>query len=62
MTKLSDRKEKILNALVDDYIKSAEPVSSGDIQSKYMPEVSSATIRSELNALEALGYIDKPHT
>ncbi len=62
MTKLSDRKQKILNALVDDYIKSAEPVSSGDIQSKYMPEVSSATIRSELNALEALGYIDKPHT
>lgn len=59
---LSERKEKILTALVDDYIKSAVPVSSGDIQSKYLPEVSSATIRSELNALEALGYIDKPHT
>lgn len=59
---LSERKEKILTALVDDYIKSAAPVSSADIQAKYLPEVSSATIRSELNALEALGYIDKPHT
>lgn len=59
---LSERKKKILHALVDVYIATGQPVSSADIQSKYMPEVSSATIRAELSALEALGYIDQPHT
>ncbi|NLZ25173.1 MAG: heat-inducible transcription repressor HrcA [Clostridiales bacterium] len=58
---LSERKNRIIKYLVEDYISSARPVSSGDIQSKYMPEISSATIRSELNALEALGYIHQPH-
>lgn len=59
---LSERKQRILNALVDDYILNAEPVSSKNIQSKYMPDVSSATIRSELAALETLGFIEQPHT
>ena len=59
---LSERKKKILHALVDLYISTGQPVSSADIQSKYLPEVSSATIRAELSALEALGYIEQPHT
>ncbi len=59
---LSDRKKKILHALVDLYISTGQPVSSADIQSKYLPEVSSATIRAELSALEALGFIEQPHT
>ncbi len=59
---LSERKKKILHALVDLYISTGQPVSSSDIQSKYLPEVSSATVRSELSALEALGYIEQPHT
>lgn len=59
---LSERKKRILHALVDLYITTGQPVSSSDIQSKYLPEVSSATVRSELSALEALGYIDQPHT
>lgn len=59
---LSERKKKILRALVDLYISTGQPVSSSDIQSKYLPEVSSATVRSELSALEALGYIEQPHT
>ena len=59
---LTERKKKILHALVDLYITTGQPVSSSDIQSKYLPEVSSATVRSELSALEALGYIDQPHT
>lgn len=59
---LSERKRKILHAVVDLYITTGEPVSSSDIQSKYLPEVSSATIRAELSALEALGYLDQPHT
>ncbi len=59
---LSERKKRILHALVDLYISTGQPVSSSDIQSKYLPEVSSATVRSELSALEALGYIAQPHT
>ena len=59
---LSERKKKILHALVDLYIATGQPVSSSDIQKGYMPEVSSATIRAELSALEALGYVDQPHT
>ncbi|HAT84293.1 MAG TPA: heat-inducible transcription repressor HrcA [Clostridiales bacterium] len=59
---LTERKKRILHALVDLYISTGQPVSSSDIQSKYLPEVSSATVRSELSALEALGYIGQPHT
>ncbi|MEG2687821.1 MAG: heat-inducible transcriptional repressor HrcA [Clostridia bacterium] len=59
---LSERKKKILHALTDMYITSGQPVSSADIQTKYLPEVSSATVRAELSALEALGYIEQPHT
>jgi len=59
---LSERKKLIIHALVDLYIKTGQPVSSSDIQNIYLPDVSSATIRSELSALEALGYIEQPHT
>ena len=48
---LSERKKRILHALVDLYITTGQPVSSSDIQSQYLPEVSSATVRSELSAL-----------
>lgn len=59
--KLSERKKRVLHALVDSYISDAEPISSSAIKSKYMPEVSSATIRSELATLEELGYLVQPH-
>ncbi|MDR3217143.1 MAG: heat-inducible transcriptional repressor HrcA [Clostridiaceae bacterium] len=59
---LSDRKKKILKALVDSYIDTAEPVSSGEIRERYMPDVSGATIRNELSALEEMGFITQPHT
>lgn len=59
---LTERKKIILHGLVDLYISTGQPVSSSDIQTKYLPNVSSATIRSELNALEAMGYIEQPHT
>ena len=58
---LSSRKRKILGLLVERYIKTAEPVSSGEIKSLYGEEISSATIRSELAALEELGYLVQPH-
>ena len=59
--KLTERKKKVLQALVDGYITSVEPISSGDIQAKYLPNVSTATIRSELSHLEEMGYLIKPH-
>ncbi len=60
--KLSDRKRKILRHVVDDYIATAQPVSSKSITEKYMPEVSSATVRSELAGLEEMGLLTQLHT
>jgi len=60
--KLSDRKRKILQLVVDDYITTAQPVSSKSITEKYMKDVSSATVRSELAQLEELGYLSQLHT
>ncbi|MEG1536293.1 MAG: heat-inducible transcriptional repressor HrcA [Clostridia bacterium] len=59
--KLSERKQKILQALVDSYITSVEPISSSVIQSKYLSDVSPATVRSELSMLEEMGYLTQPH-
>ena len=61
MDKLTDRKKRLLEAVVDSYITSAEPISSAAIQQGYMPDVSTATIRSELAGLEEMGYLVKPH-
>lgn len=60
--KMSERKQKILKAVVDEYISHASPVSSGEIKSKYFGGISSATIRNELSALEEMGYLIQPHT
>lgn len=59
---LSARKEKILQAVVDNYIATAVPVSSKELNESHMPELSSATIRNELAALEEMGYLVQPHT
>ena len=58
---LSERKQKILQAVVDEYITTAEPVSSGEIKEKYLADISSATIRNELASLEEMGYLVQPH-
>ena len=60
--KLSERKKKILQLVVDDYISTAQPVSSKSITEKYMQDVSSATVRSELAGLEEMGYLTQLHT
>ena len=60
--KLSERKKKILQIVVDDYIATAQPVSSKSITEKYMKDVSSATVRSELAGLEELGFLTQLHT
>lgn len=59
---ISGRKEKIIQAVVDRYIVSCEPISSAEIKENYLPELSSATIRNELAALEEMGYLAQPHT
>lgn len=59
---LSERKEKILQAIIDDYIMTAEPVGSAYILASHDLGVSSATVRNEMAALEEAGYLEKPHT
>lgn len=59
---ISGRKEKIIQAVVDSYIVGCEPISSAEIKENYLPELSSATIRNELAALEEMGYLAQPHT
>lgn len=61
---LSDRKKKILSAVIETNVKSkkAEAVSSKQLQEEYLPKLSSATIRNELNALEEMGYLTHLHT
>lgn len=59
---MNDRKIRILEAIIHDYIKTGEPVGSRTISKKYDLGVSSATIRNEMADLEELGYIAQPHT
>ena len=59
---LDDRKKQILQAIIEEYINTAEPVSSGALVQKYNLDYSSATIRNEMADLEKSGYLDKPHT
>ena len=59
---LTDRKKKILKVVIEDYIRTAEPVGSKAITSEMGGKVSSATIRNELADLVELGYLEQPHT
>ena len=59
---ISDRKKKILAAVVDEYIRTAEPVGSKAIAQRGELKCSSATIRNELAELVAMGYLEQPHT
>lgn len=57
---LDKRKKKVLQAIIEEYIETAEPVSSSNLVKEL--ECSSATIRNEMAELEKIGYIEKPHT
>ncbi|MBE5743049.1 MAG: heat-inducible transcription repressor HrcA [Clostridiales bacterium] len=59
---LSERKKKILQFVVDDYIETAVPVSSKSLTERHLSNLSSATIRNELSALEELGFLTQLHT
>lgn len=59
---LSERKLKILQAIIGDYIKTAEPVGSRTLSKKEGMDFSPATIRNEMADLEEMGYLTHPHT
>jgi heat-inducible transcriptional repressor len=59
---LSERQRMILTAIVDDYIRSAEPVGSRSISKRGDVTFSPATIRNEMADLEELGLLEQPHT
>ena len=59
---LTERKKKILRAIVDCYIQTAEPVGSKTVAALPDMDVSSATIRNEMADLTEMGYLEQPHT
>ena len=59
---ISSRKKKILAAVIEEYIRTAEPVGSKSIAENAGLGCSSATIRNELAELVSLGYLEQPHT
>ncbi len=59
---LTDRKKQILKVVIEDYIRTAEPVGSKTIAKEMGGSVSSATIRNELADLTEQGYLEQPHT
>lgn len=58
---LSPRQRRILKAIIDHYIETAEPVGSKMLADSFKQPISSATIRNEMSELEELGFLDKPH-
>jgi len=61
-SQLPERQRLILKEIVDRYIRRREPVSSRMILEDYGLAVSSATVRNDMNDLEAAGYIEKPYS
>ena len=59
---MDERKERILRAIIQDYIKTAEPVGSRTIAKNYDLGISPATVRNEMADLEDLGFLEQPHT
>jgi heat-inducible transcriptional repressor len=59
---VDDRKLKILAAVVDEYLRTGEPVGSKAIANLANINVSAATIRNDMAALEQMGFLEQPHT
>ncbi|MBE6021500.1 MAG: heat-inducible transcription repressor HrcA, partial [Clostridiales bacterium] len=59
---LTERKLRILQAIIDDFVFSAEPIGSRTLSKKYELGISPATIRNEMADLEEMGYLTHPHT
>jgi heat-inducible transcriptional repressor len=59
---LDERKKRILESIIKDYVESAEPVGSRAIVKKHNLRISAATVRNEMADLEDMGYLEQPHT
>ena len=59
---MDERKKRVLNSIIKDYLATAEPVGSRAVAKKCGLGVSPATIRNEMSDLEEEGYIEQPHT
>lgn len=62
MDELTERKQRILRAVVLEYVQSAEPVGSSLLVERYQFGVGPATVRHELSEMSDRGYLDQPHT
>ncbi len=62
MTDLTERQIQLLKAIIDTYIKDAEPVGSVEVVKKYNLRYSAATVRNEMAHLFNMGYLEMPHT
>ena len=59
---LDERKQKILSAVIEEFITTAEPVGSKRLVERYGLRISPATVRNELAGLEEMGFLSQPHT
>jgi len=59
---LNERRKEILFSSIEDYIRLALPITSLSVQTRHLNNVSTATLRNELNTLEAMGYLKQLHT
>jgi len=62
MSDLTERQKTILMLVIRDYIETAVPVGSNALVKRYHLDLSSATVRNELAALDEMGYLRQPHT
>ena len=62
MEPIEGRRREILRIVIDDYIATAEPIGSEAVRERHGLNVSSATVRNEMAALEEMGYLNQPHT
>lgn len=62
MDALTARQTRILKAIIDEYMETADPVGSESLDKKYNLEVSPATIRNEMVSLTKAGFLRQPHT
>jgi heat-inducible transcriptional repressor len=59
---MDERQQKLLKAIIEEYVGNAAPVGSGEIARKHFADLSPATIRNEMAELEEMGLISQPYT
>jgi transcriptional regulator of heat shock response len=62
MSDLNDRRVELLKAIVEEYVRTAEPVGSKNLVKRYKLRISPATVRNEMAVLVEGGFLDQPHT